>query len=102
MCPGPEANGPDPQAEPRDGTQAAAAIHGKGGRHRRCLLWPRSNAVLAEPAPGRSTGDAVFLGWRVDARSANPEAGDYRFPFVRSAVADITMKGSVGRCFFRR
>lgn len=33
---------------------------------------------------------------------ARKNAAMIMFPFVRSAVADITMKGSVGRCFFRR
>ena len=40
---------------------ALANIHGKGGKHRQCPLWPRTEAALDGLVQGRAGGDAVFL-----------------------------------------
>ena len=45
----------------RDGGHALVNIVGKGGKHRQCPLWPRTEAPLAEFVQGRAAGDAVFL-----------------------------------------
>ncbi len=46
----------------RDGRHAPAMIHGKGGKRRRCPLWPRTGRALSGLLQGRADGDAVFLG----------------------------------------
>ena len=51
----------DLQVGRRDGGHALVNIHGKGGKHRQCPLWPRTEAALAELVEGRASGDAVFL-----------------------------------------
>ena len=44
-----------------DGGHALVTIHGKGGKHRQCPLWPRTERVLAALVQGRADGDAVFI-----------------------------------------
>ena len=51
----------DLQIGRRDGGHPLVNIHGKGGKHRQCPLWPRTDAVLAELVQRRAAGDAVFL-----------------------------------------
>ena len=51
----------DVQIGRRGGGQALVNIHGKGGKHRQCPLWPRTEAALTELLQGRAAGDAVFL-----------------------------------------
>ena len=51
----------DLQIERRDGRHALVSICGKGGKHRQCPLWPRTERALAELLRGRSPDDAVFL-----------------------------------------
>ena len=51
----------DLQIGRRDGAHALVNIHGKGGKHRQCPLWPRTEAVLAQLVQGRATSEAVFL-----------------------------------------
>ena len=51
----------DLQIGRRDGAHALVNIHGKGGKHRQCPLWPRTEAVLAQLVQGRATREAVFL-----------------------------------------
>ena len=51
----------DLQIGRRDGGHALVNITGKGGKHRQCPLWPRSEAVLTQLVQGRAAGDAVFL-----------------------------------------
>ena len=51
----------DLQIGRRGGGQALVNIHGKGGKHRQCPLWPRTEAALTELLQGRAAGDAVFL-----------------------------------------
>ncbi len=51
----------DLQIGRRDGGHALVNIHGKGGKHRQCPLWPRTEAVLAELVQGRAAGDSIFL-----------------------------------------
>lgn len=51
----------DLQIERRNGGHALVSIYGKGGKHRQCPLWPRTERVLAELSRGRSPDDAVFL-----------------------------------------
>ena len=51
----------DLQVGRRDGGHALANIRGKGGKHRQCPLWPRTETALAELVEGRASGDAVFL-----------------------------------------
>ncbi|MDE0279902.1 MAG: tyrosine-type recombinase/integrase [Gammaproteobacteria bacterium] len=51
----------DLQIQRRDGKHPLVSIHGKGGKHRQCPLWPRTGKVLAELLRGRSPDDAVFL-----------------------------------------
>ena len=51
----------DLQVGRRVGGHALVNIHGKGGKHRQCPLWPRTEAALAELVQGRAAGDAVFL-----------------------------------------
>ena len=51
----------DLQVGRRDGGHALVNIHGKGGKHRQCPLWPRTETALAELVEGRASGDAVFL-----------------------------------------
>ena len=51
----------DLQIGRRDGGHALVNIHGKGGKHRQCPLWPRTESVLEKLVQGRATGDAVFL-----------------------------------------
>ena len=38
----------DLQVGRRDGRHALVTIHGKGGKHRQCPLWPRTERALAE------------------------------------------------------
>ncbi|MCY4589504.1 MAG: tyrosine-type recombinase/integrase [Alphaproteobacteria bacterium] len=45
----------------RDGGHALVTIDGKGGKHRQCPLWPRTERVLSTLAEKRAPGDAVFL-----------------------------------------
>ena len=51
----------DLQVGRRIGAHALVNIRGKGGKHRQCPLWPRTEAALAELVQGRAAGDAVFL-----------------------------------------
>ena len=51
----------DLQIGRRDGGHALVTIHGKGGKHRQCPLWPRTERVLSKLAQKRAPGDAVFL-----------------------------------------
>ena len=51
----------DLQVGRRDGAHALVNIHGKGGKHRQCPLWPRTETALAELVEGQGGGDAVFL-----------------------------------------
>ena len=51
----------DLQIGRRDGGHALVNIHGKGGKHRQCPLWPRTEAVLARLVQGRAADDAIFL-----------------------------------------
>ena len=44
-----------------DGGHALATILGKGGTHRQCPLWPRTERVLSKLVRDRAPGDAVFL-----------------------------------------
>ena len=57
----------------RDGRHALVTLHGKGGKRRRCPLWPRSEGALAELAKGRAADDPVFL-------------SRYRRPYTRFGV----------------
>ena len=45
------------------GKDQHALVHilGKGGRHRQCPLWPRTEDALAQLVRGRADDDAVFL-----------------------------------------
>ncbi len=43
------------------GEHALVHILGKGGRHRQCPLWPRTEDALAQLVRGRADDDAVFL-----------------------------------------
>ena len=43
------------------GRHALVNIHGNGGKHRQCPLWPRTEAVLARLVQGRAADDAIFL-----------------------------------------
>ena len=45
------------------GKDEHALVHilGKGGRHRQCPLWPRTEDALAQLVRGRADDDAVFL-----------------------------------------
>ena len=51
----------DLQIGRRDGGHALVTIHGKGGKHRQCPLWPRTERVLSKLAQKQAPGDAVFL-----------------------------------------
>ena len=51
----------DLQIGRRSGRHALANIRGKGGKHRQCPLWPRTEAALDMLVQGRAAGDAVFL-----------------------------------------
>ena len=51
----------DLQIGRRDGGHALVTIRGKGGKHRQCPLWPRTERVLSKLAQERTPGDAVFL-----------------------------------------
>ena len=51
----------DLQIGRRDSGHALVTIHGKGGKHRQCPLWPRTERVLCRLAQTRAPGDAVFL-----------------------------------------
>ena len=51
----------DLQIGRRDGGHALVTIHGKGGKHRQCPLWLRTERVLSDLVQGRAAGDAVFL-----------------------------------------
>ena len=51
----------DLQIGRRDGGHALVTIHGKGGKHRQCPLWPRTERTLARLVQSLSPGDAVFL-----------------------------------------
>ena len=51
----------DLQIGRRDGGHALVTIRGKGGKHRQCPLWPRTERVLSELVQERTPGDAVFL-----------------------------------------
>ncbi len=44
-----------------DGGHALVTIHGKGGKHRQCPIWPRTERALARLVQRLSNGDAVFL-----------------------------------------
>ena len=44
-----------------DGGHALVTILGKGGKHRQCPLWPRTERVLSKLVQERAPGDAVFL-----------------------------------------
>ena len=46
----------DLQIGRRGGGQALVNIHGKGGKHRQCPLWPRTEAALTELLQGRAAG----------------------------------------------
>ena len=45
----------------KDSGHALATLHGKGGKTRRCPLWPRTEDTLCHLVQGRPDGDAVFL-----------------------------------------
>ena len=51
----------DLQIGRRDGGHPLVTIHGKGGKHRQCPLWPRTERVLSKLVQERAPGDAVFL-----------------------------------------
>ena len=51
----------DLQVGRRDGGHALVTIHGKGGKHRQCPLWPRTERALAELVHGPAAFAAVFL-----------------------------------------
>ena len=51
----------DLQIGRRDGGHALVTLHGKGGKHRQCPLWPRTERVLSKLVHKRAAGDAVFL-----------------------------------------
>ena len=51
----------DLQVGRRDGRHALVTIHGKGGKHRQCPLWPRTERALAELVHGPAANAAVFL-----------------------------------------
>ncbi len=43
------------------GRHALVTLRGKGGKSRKCPLWPRTEAALAGLVEGREGGEAVFL-----------------------------------------
>ena len=45
----------------RDAGHALVTIHGKGGKHRQCPLWPRTERVLCKLVEQLAPDDAVFL-----------------------------------------
>ena len=51
----------DLQIGRHDGGHALVTIRGKGGKHRQCPLWPRTERVLSKLVQERTPGDAVFL-----------------------------------------
>jgi len=51
----------DLQIGRRDGGHALVNIYGKGGKHRQCPLWPRTERVLSKLAQKPAPGGAVFL-----------------------------------------
>ena len=79
----------DLQIGRRGGGQALVNIHGKGGKHRQCPLWPRTEAALTELLQGRAAGDAVFLSRQ---RRAYTRFGVYRL-VERSAARVPSLAG---------
>ena len=73
----------DLQIGRRDGGHALVTIHGKGGKHRQCPLWPRTERALSGLLHGRADDDAVFLSRQ-------------RRPYTRFGVYRL-----VGRCAAR-
>ena len=73
----------------RDGGHPLVNIVGKGGKHRQCPLWPKTEAALAELVQGRATGDAVFLSRQ---RRPYTRFGVYRL-VERSAARVPTLAG---------
>ena len=51
----------DLDVDRRDGRHALVTLCGKGGKIRRCPLWPRTRNALVELVGGREEGDAVFM-----------------------------------------
>ncbi len=51
----------DLDVDRRDGRHALVTLRGKGGKSRRCPLWPRTRNVLVELVRRREQGDAVFM-----------------------------------------
>ena len=51
----------DLQIGSRNSGHDLATLHGKGGRTRRCPLWPETERVLADEISGRAGEDAVFV-----------------------------------------
>ena len=82
----------DLQIGRRGGGQALVNIHGKGGKHRQCPLWPRTEAALTELLQGRAAGDAVFLSRQ---RRSYTRFGVYRL-VERSAARVPSLAGRRG------
>lgn len=51
----------DLDVDRRHGRHALVTLCGKGGKIRRCPLWPRTRNALVELVGGREEGDAVFM-----------------------------------------
>ena len=79
----------DLQIGRRGGGQALVNIHGKGGKHRQCPLWPRTEAALTELLQGRAAADALFLSRQ---RRAYTRFGVYRL-VERSAARVPSLAG---------
>ena len=56
-----------------NGRHALVSLHGKGGKRRRCPLWPKTDRALAALVKGRPADDPVFL-------------SRYRRPYTRFGV----------------
>ena len=51
----------DLQIDPNDGKHALVTLHGKGGKMRRCPLWPRTVNALAELIRDKQQSEYVFI-----------------------------------------
>ena len=65
----------DLQINPYDGKDALVTLHGKGGKMRRCPLWPRTVNALTELIRDKHQNECVFISQQ---RKAYTRFGVYR------------------------
>ena len=65
----------DIEVDPHNGRDALVTLHGKGGKTRRCPLWPRTEKALAELIRNKPSTECVFISQQ---RKAYTRSGVYR------------------------